>query len=107
MSFCWITKIDLCYGKKISAEEFIGHVWYGIKQSDNHEHVVEKATKVFLEPWVQGNRTPVGWKDIIAKPEFKKYRNSNSHGLWPWLKKNGNAGVIEQSENDVGKTVEA
>ena len=72
---------DLYYGKKINAEEFIGHVWYGIKQSANHEHVVERATKAFLELWVQGNRSPVSGKDIIAKAEFKKYRNSNSHGL--------------------------
>lgn len=96
---------NLYDNKEITAEGFISHIWEGIKKSANKEHVVEKATEAFLELWMKSNKSPVRGKDIITKAGFKRYHNSNSHGLWPWLEKNGNAGVIEQWKNDSDETV--
>lgn len=91
--------------EKIDVEGFVSLVWEGIKKSANNEHVVEKATTAFLELWVNSNGSPVSGSSIIKTAGFVSYHNPNSHGLWPWLKKNGNAGVINQGENVGGKTV--
>ncbi len=96
---------SLYNSKKIDAEGFISRIWEGIKKNANDENVVERATKAFLRLRLKGDRSPVRGKDIITEAGFKSYNNYNSHGLWPWLKKKGNAGVIEQGKNDSGEIV--
>jgi len=87
---------ELYKNHKINDIEYVGLVWAGIKYNAETEHVVEKATIAFLELYEQNNIMPIKGASIISRAGFSNYNNHNSHGLWPWLQKNGNADIIKQ-----------
>jgi hypothetical protein len=92
--------------KQINTEGFIAEIWEGIKdsakRSNKQQHIVEKATKAFLQLFEENKHLPINGKDILQKAGIKPNQTSN-HGLWPWLKKNDNADVIKQEKDESGK----
>jgi hypothetical protein len=79
-------------GNKI---EYVKCVLRGIKDNENKEKVVRRATKALLEL----SKDPecfVSRGDILSQAGFKRY-NGPSSGLWPWLEKN--ADVIEKAKD--------
>lgn len=87
--------------KQTTTVTFIEEVWEGIKynaaKSKKHQHIVERATKAFLDICQNNNRSPVIGKAIFRASGIKPNQTSN-HGLWPWLK--GHADVIKQEKED-------
>ncbi|MFA4835967.1 MAG: hypothetical protein WC749_07870 [Dehalococcoidia bacterium] len=99
------------YGKHKHKETFILDVWNGAngeaeKQGKRMkrppEYVVKRATTALLELG-NGKRSWVSGKGIFEKTQFKDFKGTNSHGLWPWLKKNDNADVIQEQVSERNK----
>ena len=89
----------------LDTEEYISAIWQGIRENAETVQVVETATKVFLELYKNNKFMPVRGVDVIRKAAFARYGNPNSHGLWPWLEKRGNADVIKQAKDESNKCV--
>jgi hypothetical protein len=91
---------------QIDKEGFIAEIWNGIKESaeksEKQQHIVERATKAFLELYEESNRVSVNGTIILEKAGIKRNQTSN-HGLWPWLKRDNNADVIKQEKDNSGK----
>ncbi len=96
----------LTYVEK-AKEEYIKLIWDGIRKASQgrKSHIVERATVEFLKLYVASKPLPVNGDVILRNTKFSAYKNPNSHGLWPWLPKNNNAGVIEQEKDNSGKWV--
>ena len=90
------------FNKNKDKKEYIALIWDGIKKNAREEHITERATTIFLTLYSPPICPRVSGTQIFKTAERKyqqKYNNPNSHGLWPWLEKNGNAAVIKQEKD--------
>ncbi|MBE0415936.1 MAG: hypothetical protein IBX36_05285 [Dehalococcoidia bacterium] len=89
---------------RISKDEFLECVIRGAIKAAMRQPkkamVVACATKAIIEQSErsrkQGHDRHISGKAIFCQTKFEHYDNTSSHGLWPWLKKNNNADVIEK-----------
>lgn len=75
--------------------EYVKCILRGIKDHEDQEKVVRRATKALLKL----SKNPecfVSRGDILSRAGFEHY-NGPSSGLWPWLEKN--ADVIEKAKD--------
>jgi hypothetical protein len=82
-------------------EGYIAEVWAGIRhsaeKSGKTRHVVEEATKAFLELYEESGHSPVTPKAIAKRANL----GQTSSLLWPWVQRN--AGVIRMGTDKSGR----
>lgn len=85
--------------KSITKSQFIYSVLSEADKRDREENIVIRATQALVYLGKQGQW--VKGQHIFNKCNFKKYKNTTNHGLWPWNE--NNAEVIEKRGKGSGR----
>jgi hypothetical protein len=85
------------YQLHANKQEFIQAVLVGIRKYDKGEGIAENATKAFLSLTKHNDCLWIEGRDILKQIGLKGYRQNQSYGLWPWLRKGARI-IQEQGE---------